>query len=191
MTRCSGLGSLPFRNSDNQWVEIANRGPSAIDLGGWDFDNGIAFNFAAGTMLASGEHACVARDAAEFTAAFPGARLLGQFSGSLSRTSEYILLRDANRNPVDELRYFDGGRWPEAADGGGSTLELRDLDADNSAAVAWAASDESSRTAWKTYTYRETAGSSRGPDNQWREFNMGLLSDGEMLVWACSETVNC
>ncbi|MFT5857297.1 MAG: hypothetical protein ACI8XO_004557, partial [Verrucomicrobiales bacterium] len=177
-----GMPALPFRNSDNQWVEIANRGPSAIDLGGWDFDNGIAFNFAAGTMLASGEHACVARDAAEFTAAFPGARLLGQFSGSLSRTSEYILLRDANRNPVDELRYFDGGRWPEAADGGGSTLELRDLDADNSAAVAWAASDESSRTAWKTYTYRETAGSSRGPDNQWREFNMGLLSDGEMLV---------
>jgi hypothetical protein len=177
-----GIPALPFRNSDNQWIEIANRGANAIDLGGWDFDNGIAFNFPAGTMLASGEHACLARDSALFTAAFPGARLLGEFSGSLSRTSEHILLRDANRNPVDELRYFDGGRWPKAADGGGSTLELRDLDADNRDAVAWAASDESSRTAWKTYTYRETAASSRGPDNQWREFNMGLLSDGEILI---------
>lgn len=177
-----GVAALPFRNSDNQWIEIANRGASPIDLGGWDFDNGIAFNFPAGTMLASGEHACVARDSALFTAAFPAARLLGEFSGSLSRTSEYVLLRDANRNPVDEVRYFDGGRWPEAADGGGSTLELRDLDANNSDALAWAASDESSRTAWKTYSYRETAASSRGPDNQWREFNMGLLSDGEMLI---------
>jgi len=177
-----GIPALPFRNSDNQWIEIANRGASAIDLGGWDFNKGIAFNFPAGTMLASGEHACVARDSALFTAAFPAARLLGEFAGSLSRTSEYVLLRDANRNPVDELRYFDEGHWPEVADGGGSTLELRDLDADNSDAVAWAASDESNRTGWKTYTYRETAASSRGPDNQWREFNMGLLSDGEMLI---------
>ncbi len=177
-----GIPTLPFRNSDNQWIEIANRGANTIDLGGWDFDNGISFNFPAGTMLASGEHACVARDSALFAAAFPGARLLGEFSGSLSRTGEYVLLRDANGNPVDELRYFDGGRWPGAADGGGSTLELRDLDADNSDAVAWAASDESGRTAWKRYTYRETAASSRGPDNQWREFNMGLLSDGEMLI---------
>ncbi len=177
-----GIPALPFRNSDNQWVEIANRGASTINLGGWDFDNGISFDFPAGTILASGEHACVARDSALFTAAFPGARLLGEFSGSLSRTSEYVLLRDANRNPVNEVRYFDGGRWPGAADGGGSTLELRDLNADNRDAGAWAASDESGRTAWKTYTYRETATSSRGPDNQWREFNMGLLSDGEMLI---------
>ena len=177
-----GVPALPFRNSDNQWIEIANRGAGAIDLGGWDFGNGITFNFPAGTMLAAGEHACIARDSPLFTAAFPSSRLLGEFSGSLSRTSEYVLLRDANRNPVDEVRYFDGGRWPGAPDGGGSTLELRDLDADNSDAVAWAASDESRRTAWKTYTYRETAASSRGPDNQWREFNMGLLSDGEMLI---------
>ena len=61
-------------------------------------------------------------------------------------------------------------------------MELRDLNADNGDAVAWVASDESSRTEWKTYTYRERAASSRGPDNQWREFNMGLLSDGEMLI---------
>ena len=177
-----GIAALPFRNSDNQWIEIANRGASAVDLGGWDFGRGIAFNFPAGTMLASGEHACVARDSALFAAAFPEARLLGEFSGSLSRTSENILLRDSYRNPVDELRYFDGGRWPKATDGGGSTLELRDLNADNGDAVAWAASDESNRTEWKTYTYRKRAASSRGPDNQWREFNMGLLSDGEILI---------
>ena len=177
-----GSPALPFRNSDNQWLELANRSPAPVDLSGWDFGNGVGFDFPAGTMLAVGEHACIARDASLFTAAFPGARLLGQFSGSLSRSSEHVLLRDANRNPVDEVRYFDGGRWPDAADGGGATLELRDLDADNSVAGAWAASDESGRTAWKTYTYRETAASSRGPDNQWREFNMGLLSDGEILI---------
>ena len=40
-------------------------------------------------------------------------------------------LAAADRNPVDVVRYFDDGpRWPQFADGGGSSLELRDLDAD-------------------------------------------------------------
>jgi len=177
-----GSPALAFRNSDNQWLEIANRGAAPVDLTGWDFGNGIEFDFPGDTMLAVGEHACIARDGSLFTAAFPGARLLGEFSGTLSRSTEHVELRDANKNPADEVRYFDGGAWSEIPDGGGATLELRDLDADNSVAGAWAASDESGNTAWKTYTYRETAASSRGPDNQWREFNMGMLAEGEILI---------
>ncbi len=172
---------MPFRNSDNQWLEIANRSAAPVDLGGWDFDDGISFNFPAGTILAPGEHACIAASAAEFTAAFPGARLLGEFGGSLSRTGEHLLLRDASGNPADEIRYFDSGRWPDAADGGGSSLELRDLDADNAVAESWAASDESGQTAWKTYRYRGTAAADGGP-TRWNEFNIGLLDTGEILV---------
>ena len=177
-----GSPALPFRNSDNQWVEIANRGIAAVDLGGWQFDDGVGFEFPTGTMLAPGEHACIARDASAFTTAFPGARLLGEFSGSLSRSGERVSLRDAHKNPVDEVRYFDGGRWPESPDGGGASLELRDLSADNKDPGAWTASDESGHTAWRTYSYRETAASSRGADNQWREFNLGLLAAGEVLI---------
>ena len=83
---------------------------------------------------------------------------------------------------MDEVRYYDGGQWPESADGGGASLELRDLDADNSIGGAWAASDESARTAWKTYTYRGTAAASKGPDSQWAEFNFGMLSAGEIWI---------
>lgn len=168
-------------NSDNQWIEIANSGTLPVDLSGWDFGDGVSFEFPAGTTLAVGEHACIARDAAGFSAAFPGARLLGEFGGSLSRSGERLLLRDANKNPADELRYFDGGRWPDAADGGGSTLELRDLDADNASAEAWAASDETGQTAWRTYTYRGTASADGGP-TRWKEFNIGLLDSGEILI---------
>ena len=168
-------------NSDNQWIEIANRGTAPVDLTGWEFADGIGFEFSPGTTLAPGEHACIAREAGSFAAAFPGARLLGEFDGSLSRGGERLLLRDAAKNPVDELRYFDGGRWPDAADGGGSTLELRDLDADNAVAEAWAASDESAQTGWRTYTYRGTASPDGGPDG-WKEFNIGLLDAGEILI---------
>ena len=175
------IPGMPFRNSDNQWLEIANRSGDPVDVGGWDFGDGIGFTFPAGTMLAAGEHACIARDAASFAAAFPGARLLGEFSGSLSRTGERLELRDANNNPVDELRYFDSGRWPDAPDGGGSTLELRDLDADNSIAEAWAPSDESGQTAWRTYTYRDNGSNPSGP-TRWNEFNVGLLDTGVILI---------
>ncbi|MFT5856306.1 MAG: hypothetical protein ACI8XO_003559, partial [Verrucomicrobiales bacterium] len=174
--------SLPAGvNSDNQWLEIANRGAAPVDLSGWNFDEGIDFNFPAGTMLAVGEHACIARDTALFTAAYPSARLLGEFSGALSRNGERLLLRDPNRNPADEVRYYDSGRWPGISDGGGTSLELRDLDADNNTAEAWAASDETAQTAWKTYSYRATATSDGGP-TRWKEFNIGMLADGEILL---------
>ena len=172
----------PFSNSGNQWIEVANRGDVPVDITGWQFSDGVDFTFPAGSVLTPGEYVCVARDAGIFTSAFPGASLLGEFSGTLSRTGERLELRDAGRNPVDTLHYRDGGSWPGVADGGGASLELRDLHADNSVGGSWAASDESGRTDWKTYSYRKVAGSSRGPDSQWREFNMGLLGSGEILI---------
>ena len=172
----------PFRNSDNQWLEVANRGDVAVDLAGWEFSDGVNFTFPAGSFLAPGEHACIARDAGLFNSAFPGASLMGEFSGTLSRSGERLELRDAVRNPVDILYYRDGGSWPGVADGGGGSLELQDLDADNAVGGSWAASDELGRTAWTSYSYRKVAGSSRGPDSQWREFNMGLMGSGEILI---------
>ena len=172
----------PLRSSNNTWVEIANRSAAPVNLTGWDFSNGINFNFAANTILAPGEHACVVKDAALFAAAYPTARRLGAFTGSLSGTTDHLALRDANKNPVDDVRYYDNGQWPGFADGGGSSMELRDLHADNDNGSSWAASDESSHTAWKTYTYSGTAAGSNGPDGQWAEFNMGLLAAGELWL---------
>jgi len=176
------IPGAPFRNSDNQWLEIANRSGAPVDLGGWNFGDGISFVFPFGTSLAAGEHACIARNAVDFSAAFPGARLLGEFDGTLSRSGEHLLLRDANTNPACEMRYFDGGRWPDVPDGGGASLELRDLYADPSNGASWAASDETDQTGWKTYTHSGVLAGSRGPDTKWSEFNIGLLDEGELLI---------
>ena len=37
-------------------------------------------------------------------------------------------------NIADEVQYYEDGRWPEPADGGGRSLELRNPLADNSKA---------------------------------------------------------
>ena len=108
---------------------------------------------------------------------------LGTFHDSLSGSGEQLALRDANDNPADTVHYYDDGRWPEAADSGGSSLELRDPRADNSVGENWAASNETSRSAWQTYTYDGVAAaSSVGPDAQWKEFVLGLLDKGEVLL---------
>ncbi|HIK98624.1 MAG TPA: hypothetical protein EYG13_03640, partial [Dehalococcoidia bacterium] len=182
VTLTPAIPGMPFRNSRNQWIEIANKSFHPVDISSWEFNQGIDFEFGTNTWLAAGEHACLARDSDEFSAAFPSARLLGEFDGSLSRNGERISLRDAHKNPVDLVRFYDSGHWPDAADGGGSSLELRDLGADNNVAEAWADSDETAQTGWRTYTYRRTLAGSRGPDTKWSEFNMGLLGAGEILI---------
>ena len=171
----------PFAAPPRAYVELYNRGASTIDLSGWSLDDGINYTFPGGTLLAADEYIVVAEDAAVLADAYPTARIVGNYTGRLSHRNDRLVLRDAARNPADVVEYYDGGRWPEFADGGGSSLELRDPDADNGSADAWAPSDESSRTSWRTYTYDEVATANIGP-TQWNEFIFGLLDDGEILI---------
>ncbi|HXI53382.1 MAG TPA: lamin tail domain-containing protein, partial [Candidatus Saccharimonadales bacterium] len=173
---------IPFAESSEEWVELYNRGAQTADLTGWRLDEGIDYRFDPGTLIPPDGYLVVAKDPPALAEKFPGITIVGPYTNSLSHSGEKILLRDAADNPAYAVRYSDDGRWPEAPDGGGSSLELRDPRADPSAGEAWAASDETTRTAWRTYSYRAVAaGSAVGPDGQWREFVLGLLGPGE--VW--------
>ena len=173
----------PYLESGEEWVELYNLGTGTVDLSSWEFDGAISFTFPPGTVMTQGQHLVVARDLAAFTIQHPGVNAIGDSSGKLSNQGETLLLLDANGNPADSVGYYDGGRWPEYADGGGSSLELQDPRADNSVAETWTASDESPYAGWQTYTYRSVAqASSVGPDSQWREFVLGLLNSGEVLI---------
>lgn len=177
-----GTPEIPAASSGQQWIELHNSGTSAVDLSGWKFDAGITYTFPPGTNMAAGGYLIVARDSSVVSPA-PGVTVFGPWGGSLSGKGERISLRDANGNPADEVSYVDGGRWPGTADGGGSTLELRNAHADNSLPEAWAASNEGNRRSWQAFTYQGVASASAvGPDGQWREFVMGLLDEGEVLI---------
>ncbi|CAN5347859.1 hypothetical protein BH23VER1_BH23VER1_20880 [soil metagenome] len=185
------LPGPPLQRSDNQWVELFNRGNSPVDLTAWNFGDGIDFTFPPGTVLEAGAFLVVARNPAALLDAFPGTPVVGPFGGSLARGGERLALRDAANNPADAVQCGDGGRWPCFADGGGSSLELRDPHADNNVPESWSHSDESDRSQWQTYTYRGVASpSSVGPDNQWREFIFGLHDDGIILVDDITVTEN-
>lgn len=175
-----------YAASDEEWIELYNRGSQPVDLSGWRFSDAVDFEFEVGTQLAPGAFAIVTSDAAAMAQQHPeiADRILGQYSGSLSNEGERIALMDAADNPADIVRYFDGGYWPSAADGGGSSLELRDPDADNNHASSWAASRESDQSRWQTYSYRGVAERLSGANfpTTYREFSFGLLGAGEILI---------
>jgi hypothetical protein len=174
---------VPFAEREEEWIELFNRGEAEVDLSGWMLEDAVAFRFPEGTILAPGAFLLVARDAAALRAAHPDLHIVGDWRGSLGNGGDRILLVDAVGNPADAVAYADGGRWPAAADGGGSSLELRDPWADNAAPQAWAASDEAGRAAWTEVVVRGVAEpSSVGPDGQWEELVLGLLDAGEVLI---------
>jgi hypothetical protein len=173
----------PVTARSEEWIELYNRGVEEVDLGGWQLVDALAYEIPAGTVLAPDSYLVVAGDAEALQAEHPDITVVGDFSGQLDNGSDRILLLDANGNPADEVRYFDGGRWPAAPDGGGSSLELRDPRADNAVPEAWAASSEGARSAWASYSYRgEAAPSAVGPDGAWQELVLGLLDSGEVLI---------
>lgn len=171
---------------EGRWVEILNKSASAVDLTGWEFDQGIGYEFPAGTILAANAMIVVAENPSAVIAArvLPAAQVFGPWTGNLSGSGETLRLSDALGNPADEVRYASGGRWPEFSNGGGSSLELRDPDTDNAKPEAWAASDETTKGTWQTFTWRGVnAPSQPGEPTLWNELNL-LLTEGpgECLV---------
>jgi hypothetical protein len=180
-----GLPPSPFEEDPEEWIELANRSASVVDLSGWTLDDAIQYEIPAGTRIAPGQYLVVAKDPQALAQKYPdiAARTIGGYAGELSDRTDRIVLTDARGNPADMVEYFQNGSWPWQADGGGSSLELRDPDSDNSSSLAWVASTPADDVPWKAYTYQGLAGrSSIGPDGQWEEFVVGLLDAGELLL---------
>ena len=151
-------------NSDDEYLELHNRGASTVDLGGWRFTEGITFRIPTNTMIAAGGYLVVAGTeptcwraipisppiprslSAITTAASPAtANALPLHAGnrhqrrrSTERHHEYYLCR-RRRTRIPRRRQL--GNW---SDGGGN-LELIDARADNRLSPNWADSDESSK----------------------------------------------
>ncbi len=162
------------------WIELYNRSQHTVDLSNWRFTSGIDFQFPKGLTLAADSYLVVAQNVESLRSEHPGIAVVGPFTNKLSHRTDKLILSDAVGNPANEVRYFHGGRWPARADGGGSSLELRNPWADNSVAEAWSASRESV-AGWTNYTYRAVATAANDPTT-WKEFVLGLIDAGECLM---------
>jgi regulation of enolase protein 1 (concanavalin A-like superfamily) len=144
---------------DDQYIELYNRSASAVNVSGWRFVSGINFTIPTGTSIPANGYLVVARNVERMLTNYTQlshANTIGNFSGKLSGGGEIIALAKPGGNAgefitVAEFGYRTGGRWPELANGGGSSLELIDSRADPGLAPSWAASDETQKASWASY----------------------------------------
>ena len=182
------INEIMFDAPSNQvraeYIEIMNRSDQSVDLSGWRFTEGVNFIFPLGTLLAAGDYLVIAADLDWLKEAHGNIEALGNYSGRLGNNGELLRLEDQWGNLADEVDYHVGGEWPELPNGGGSSLELVHPDADNSMGSAWQASDESSKSQWRSYRYQGQYAQrdSQGSATDYKEIYFHLVNDGHVML---------
>ena len=185
-------------DSDDEYVELFNPGPQSVDLGGWRLEDAVGYTIPAGTALGPGGYLVIAGNVARLRTSYPqlnSFNSLGDFSGNLSGGGERLALSKPDwvvgtndlgqletnliHIVVDEVSWRGGGRWGTWANGGGSSLELRDVRADSRRAPNWADSDESEKSPWVTV---EATGVVDNAYAEATQLHVTLLGPGEALL---------
>ncbi|HEY5913637.1 MAG TPA: lamin tail domain-containing protein [Verrucomicrobiae bacterium] len=188
-------------DDDDQYVELYNRSTSAVDLSGWKFVSGINFTFPPGALIAPDGYMVVARNSARMLTNYPNlnaANLVGDFGGKLSHRGERaalampdtivstnssgVVVTNKIEIVVDEVTYQVGGRWPQWAAGGGSSLELIDPHADHRQAANWADSDETHKAPWTQIWATGTIDNGRTSSILADQLQVLLQGAGECLI---------
>lgn len=110
--------NLGATNSDEfEFLELKNAGTNTLNLSGLYFSAGITFAFTNGATLAPGGFCVLARNAAAFSAKYPGVALGGIYTGKLDNKGERITLSEPLGATVFSVNYGTRAPWPAAADG--------------------------------------------------------------------------
>ncbi|MDB6071871.1 MAG: hypothetical protein JWL81_3042, partial [Verrucomicrobiales bacterium] len=133
-----------------EFIELKNTGTQSIDLTGVSFALGQPFSIAGVTpsaytfgalSLAAGEYIVLTENTALFRGIYGnGPRLAPDWtSGNLSNSGEQITLLDASGNAIHDFSYGTAAPWPVAANGGGPSMEVINLNGDYSQGTNWRA----------------------------------------------------
>ncbi len=191
-------------NSSEQYVELYNRSTASVNLKGWRLADGISYNFTTDTILAAGGYLVVAKNLALLRTNYAGslneANSVGNFSGSLSGNGQRIALERSElsfstngtrtvtnvlHTVMNAVTYHSGGRWPQWAHGGGSSMELIDPNSDTEEASSWADSDETAKSSWVTIERRgilDYGSTNVAVTNPSRNLHVLLGNAGEALL---------
>jgi len=124
--KTNSSGSWILITNKTEYVELYNPGTNTVDLSSYRFDNGITFDFPAGTTLSTGAYLVVCEDVVAFSNAYrtiTNITRIGNYNGSLKNGGERLTLsRLVNDQWVTVQTIGYTGFGP--SDGDGSSLEL-------------------------------------------------------------------
>ena len=114
----------PDDQENTEFIELHNPSGATVDLSGWQFTNGIRYEFPEGTVIEPNGYLVVCKELGAFRSAYGDeATAIGNYDGSLSNGGERVILSDSSQSTVDSVRYRDRSPWPIAPDGYSSSLE--------------------------------------------------------------------
>ena len=131
----------PLGGETYEFIELHNSGSLPADVSGFQF-TGIQFRFPSPALpIPAGGRIVLANDSNPdlFRQRYPGVAVSGWFGGSLDNGGERLELKDKAGRTVTSVEYGDSHRWPQSADGRGSSLENRDARLDPDDPAAWTA----------------------------------------------------
>jgi hypothetical protein len=184
-------------SKDDEYIELYNKGASAVPLAGWRLTDGVQFAFPTNFTIPANGYVVIANNAARLITNYPGLNTnntIGNYDGSLDNGGERIALTMPDQVVgtngsviftntihiiVDEVTYGNGGRWGKWSDGGGSSLELIDPNSDNRRPSNWADSDETTKASWTTLQFTGLLDNGNGAADEVQLFLQGA---GECLV---------
>lgn len=140
------INEINYKSSDTNnagdWVELYNNSGSSVDLSLWTFqDEGAIYTIPVGTTIANNGFVVLTQDKLLFaTQHLNILNVIGDIGFGLSNGGEQLSLVDDRGCTVDVVAYDDIAPWPTEPDGNGASLELSNVDSDNSIAIAWGAS---------------------------------------------------
>jgi hypothetical protein len=129
--------SLDFpKSNDLEFIEISNNSNKTIDLTGiYLGGTGLVYQFPPKATIQANSKLCLASNLISFESKYK-IKAFDQFLRNLSNQSQKILLLDGFGNKIDEVDYSAEAPWPDA-NGNGSFLELKNLDAENNLPENW------------------------------------------------------
>lgn len=137
------INELNIANPPNlgagDWIELHNRGGTAIDVSGWRiYEGNSAHTLPNFTFIPANGYVIIAADAFAFQLVFP--TLPGVVSAiglGLRASGERVVLTDDNLCLIDEVDYSADVPWPQGEIGYGPTLALTSPNLDNALGGSW------------------------------------------------------
>lgn len=147
-----------------EFIELFNAGEEAVDLSGWQFNNGISYTFAEGVTLEPGAYLVITENKTHFDKKFgslfvAGTPAFDQWEdGTLDNDGEAVALVDDEGELVDRVDYQATFPWPIAANGDGVSMELIHPSLDNDLGGSWRSAMEAPTPHKPNSVFAENAG---------------------------------
>ena len=139
----------PDGSDEFEFIELYNASDSVLDLSSLKISEGVEFLFPARSYLNPQAVGLIVENREQFDLRYgdpdsdfysPNLTIFGQWSGQLSNGGERLQIVTLEGDERVSLAYGTSLPWPEEADGGGASLELRAPELDSSEPGSWRAS---------------------------------------------------